>query len=109
MRKRRIKKQLWLNDEEDYILRTRSEAVGMNASDYIRNLLVGYKPKEKPPEDFYIAIKNIRAIGNNINQIARMANARGVIDVPHLNKEIDKLDQLIVDLKNRYIRPEKDD
>ena len=48
MRNRRIKKQIWLNDEEDYILKTRSEAVGMNASDYIRQLLVGYKPKEKP-------------------------------------------------------------
>lgn len=109
MRKRRIKKQLWLSDEEDYILKTRSEAVGMNASDYIRQLLVGYKPKEKPTEDFYAAIKSIRSIGNNINQIARMANARGVIDVPHLNKEIDKLDQLIIEIKNKYLRPEKDE
>ena len=109
MRSRRIKKQIWLSDEEDYILKTRSEAVGMNASDYIRQLLVGYKPKERPPEEFYNAIKSIRLIGNNINQIARMANARGVIDVPHFNKEVDKLDQLIIDIKNKYLRPEKDE
>ena len=109
MRKRRIKKQLWLSDEEDYILKTRSEAVGMNASDYIRQLLVGYKPKERPPEEFYVAIKSIRLIGNNINQIARMAKARGVVDVLHFNKEVDKLDQLIIDIKNKYLRPEKDE
>ena len=109
MRSRRIKKQIWLNDEEYYILKTRSEAVGMNASDYIRKLLVGYKPKEKPSEEFYVAIKNIRAIGNNINQIARMANARGVVDMLRFNKEVDKLDQLIIDIKNKYIRPEKDE
>lgn len=109
MRNRRIKKQIWLNDEEYYILKTRSEAVGMNASNYIRKLLVGYKPKEKPPEEFYVAIKNIRAIGNNINQIARMANARGVVDMLRFNKEVDKLDQLIIDIKNKYIRPEKDE
>lgn len=109
MRNRRIKKQIWLNDEEDYILKTRSEAVGMNASDYIRKLLVGYKPKEKPSEEFYAAIKNIRAIGNNINQIARMANARGVVDMLRFNKEVDKLDQLIIDIKNKYLRPEKDE
>ena len=109
MRNRRIKKQIWLNDEEDYILKTRSEAVGMNASDYIRKLLVGYKPKEKPSEEFYNAIKSIRLIGNNINQIARMANARGVVDMLRFNKEIDKLDQLIIDIKNKYIRPEKDE
>ena len=31
MRSRRIKKQIWLNDDEDYIMKCKSEAVGMNA------------------------------------------------------------------------------
>ena len=48
-------------------------------------------------------------IGNNINQIARIANAKGIIDVPHLKKEIDKLDQLIIEIKSKYLRPEKDE
>ena len=109
MRSRRIKKQIWLNDDEDYIMKCKSEAVGMNVSDYIRHLIVGYKPKEKPPEQFYEDIKGIRNIGNNINQIARIANAKGIIDVPHLKKEIDKLDQLIIDIKSKYLRPEKDE
>ena len=81
----------------------------MNASDYIRHLIIGYKPKEKPPEQFYEDIKGIRNIGNNINQIARIANAKGIIDVPHLKKEIDKLDQLIIEIKSKYLRPEKDE
>ena len=76
MRSRRIKKQIWLNDEEEYIMKCKSQAVGMNASDYIRHLIVGYKPKEKPSEQFYEEIKNIRNIGNNINQIARISNSR---------------------------------
>ena len=107
MRSRRIKKQIWLNDEEEYIMKCKSQAVGMNASDYIRHLIVGYKPKEKPSEQFYEEIKNIRNIGNNINQIARITNAKGVIDVPHLKKEIDKLDELIIDMKNKYLRSDK--
>jgi len=41
----------------------------------------------------------VRKIGNNINQITRIANAKKVIDVLHLNKEIDK--------KNKYLRPDK--
>ena len=40
MRSRRIKKQIWLSEEEDYIMKCNSEAVGMNASDYIRHLIV---------------------------------------------------------------------
>ena len=109
MRSRRIKKQIWLNAEEEYIMKCKSQAVGMNASDYIRHLIVGYKPKEKPSEQFYEEIKNIRNNGNNINQIARIANAKGVIDVPHLKKEIDKLDAFIIDMKNKYLRPDKDE
>ena len=109
MRKRKIKKQIWLNADEDYLLRIKSQMVGMNASDYIRHLIIGYEPKEKPPEEFYNAIKNIRAIGNNINQIARIANARGIVNIPHFNKEVDKLNQLVIDIKNKYLRPEKDE
>ena len=51
----------------------------------------------------------ISKIGNNINQIARIANAKGVIDVPHLKKEIDKLDEFIIEMKNKYLRPDKDE
>lgn len=109
MRSRRIKKQIWLSDEEEYIMKTKSEAVGMNASDYIRHLIIGYKPKEKPPEQFYEDIKSIRKIGNNINQIARIANAKNIVDVPHLKKEIDQLDELIVEIKTKYLRPEKEE
>lgn len=109
MRSRRIKKQIWLSDEEEYLMKIKSEAVGMNASDYIRHLIVGYKPKEKPPEQFYEDIKSIRKIGNNINQIARIVNAKNIVDVPHLKKEIEKLDQLIIDIKNKYLRPEKEE
>ena len=63
----------------------------------------------KTSEQFYEEIKNIRSIGNNINQIARIANAKGVVDVPHLKKEIDKLDEFIIDMKNKYLRPDKDE
>ena len=48
-------------------------------------------------------------IGNNLNQIARIANAKGIVDVPHLKKEIDKLDQLIIDIKSKYLRPDRED
>jgi anion-transporting ArsA/GET3 family ATPase len=109
MRSRRIKKQIWLSDEEDYIMKCNADSVGMNSSDYIRHLILGYKPKEKPSAQFYEDIKGVRNIGNNINQIARIANAKGVIDVPHLKKEIDKLDEFIIYMKNKYLRPDKDE
>lgn len=109
MRSRGVKKQIWLNDEEEYILKTKSQAVGMNASDYMRHLIVGYKPKEKPPEEFYNNFKEIRRIGKNINQIARLASASNKVDMLYFQKQIDMLDTLIIEIKNKYLRPEKDE
>lgn len=107
MRSRGIKKQIWLSREEDYLLKTKSEAAGLNASDLIRNLIVGYEPREKPPIEFYESIKQIRAVGNNLNQIAKYANAQGFVDGIHLRKEITKLNELIVDIKKEYLLPKE--
>ena len=40
-----------------------------------RLLLRSYEPKEKPDGRFYDAMRELSAIGNNINQLARKANA----------------------------------
>lgn len=107
MRSRRIKKQVWLNSDEDYLLRIKSQKVGMNASDYMRHLIVGYEPKEKPPEEFYDNFKEIRRIGKNINQIARIASSTNKVDMLYFQKQIDMLDNIIVEIKRKYLKPEK--
>ena len=38
----------------------------MCESDYLRTLINGYLPKEKPPKEFYDIINELRRIGNNI-------------------------------------------
>ena len=52
MRTRMHKKQFWFNDEEDNALKIKSASVGMNESDYIRSLVLGYSPREKPDDRF---------------------------------------------------------
>ncbi len=107
MRSRRIKKQVWLSTEEDYLLKLKSQVVGMNASDYIRCLIVGYEPKEKPPKEFYDNFKEIRRIGKNINQIARLASSTNKVDVLYFQKQVDMLDEFIIEIKRQYLKPEK--
>ena len=53
----------------------------------IRILLHGYEPKEKPDTRFYEAMRQLSAIGNNINQLAVKANTLGFIDTPMLKAE----------------------
>ena len=90
MRYRNIKKQFWFNEDECKILADNAEKASLNESDYVRKIIVGYKLKEKPDDRFYDSLRPIRSLANNINQIAKIANARGFIDVPHLKKVVDR-------------------
>ncbi len=107
MRNRPIKKQLWLSKEENYILKAKAQTTGMTESDLLRNLLVGFEPKEKPPIEFYNSIKEIRAVGKNINQLTRHANKNGFVDGINLKKEIGKLNEIIMGLKKEYLLPKE--
>ena len=107
MRTRDIKKQVWLNEEELKALKRNSKKVGLNESAYIRNLIMGYKPKEQPTENMYEIIKQLKLIGINLNQIARKANALDIIDAPLYKKIYAKWNKLAEDIKNEFLDMEK--
>ena len=86
LRTRDIKKQVWLNEDELKALKQNSKRAGLNESAYIRNLIMGYKPKEQPTENMYEIIKQLKLVGINLNQIARKANALDIVDAPFLKR-----------------------
>lgn len=106
MRTRNIKKQVWLNREEVGILKKKAKQVGLNESELLRNLIVGFEPREKPSEEFYEAMKEMRAIGNNLNQIARKANSLNFVDYPLYKKEADKWNQFMIKIKKEFLLPQ---
>ena len=73
--KRRVKKQFWLSPQDARELKRKAKLCGITETAVIRILLHGYEPKEKPDTRFYEAMRQLSAIGNNINQLARKANA----------------------------------
>ena len=67
MRKRNIKKQIWINFQEDNLLKKKSKESELSESEFIRT------------------------IANNINQIARIANSRLSVshdDYSYISKEL---------------------
>lgn len=42
----------------------------------IRSLIMGVEVHPKPPEQYAALLQNLSAIGNNINQIAHIANGQ---------------------------------
>ena len=85
MRKRNIKKQIWLDTKEDDLLKGKSKEAGLTESEFIRSLIKGYRIKAQPTEEIKFFQKDLYGIANNINQIARVANSR--YSVSHDNYE----------------------
>lgn len=109
MRARNIKKQFWINKEEDLLLKKNCKKVGLSEADLLRTLISGFVPKEKPPQEFYNSIRELRSIGNNLNQIAKRANALGIINYSYYKEQSDMLNQAILDIKRKYLYMEKKD
>ena len=68
------------------------------------SLIEGFKPKEKPSEEFYEDLNSIRKVGNILNQIARRAHYQGYIeDEKFLRKMENELQNLILNIKRKYL------
>lgn len=108
MRKREIKLSVYLNYDEWKMLTLKAEKVGYNKSALVRSLIEGFKPKEKPSDEFYEDLNSIRKVGNILNQIARRAHYQGYIeDEKFLRKMENELQNLILNIKRKYLLPEK--
>lgn len=103
MRTRVYKKQFWFNEKEKNLLAKKSSEAGMNESEYVRKVVLGYEIKEKPDDRFYDAIKMMRTTSNNLNQIAKKAHTLGFIDELEYKREVEKLNNFISDIKIKYL------
>ena len=93
MRKRNHHVSVWMDDEELYHLREQAKIAGLPVDPFIRNLVAGVELRPRPPETYAALLRELSAIGKNINQIAYWANARKsiyeaeIIDAAGLAKE----------------------
>ena len=76
MRKRTIKKQIWINQTEDNLLKAKAQKSGLNESEFLRSCIKGYKIKEQPTKEIREFTRDISGIANNINQIAKVVNTK---------------------------------
>ena len=59
---------------------------GFNASQLIRSLILRTEIKTRPPDELPKLLRELSAIGNNVNQIARKANSTDSIAEDELTK-----------------------
>ena len=76
MRKRARHVSVWMNESEYRHLKRQAEIAGMGTDPFIRSLVAGSQLRPRPPDQYAALLRELSAIGNNINQIAYWANAR---------------------------------
>jgi hypothetical protein len=107
MRKRNVDKHIWFSRAEAQELQRKAKKACLSEAGLIRLLIKGYEPKEKPDDRFYDVMRELSAIGNNINQLAAKANTLGFIDAPMLKNEAEKWNKFQAEVERHYLRPDK--
>ena len=81
MRIRNNKVNVFLSDDEKFILKRASSKLNLSQSEYIRNLIVGYeikipkaKEEPKPKKEEYIIENIVKALEENIECLIKVKN-----------------------------------
>ena len=86
MRTRNRHVSVWMTEQEYLHLKKQAERAGLGVDPFIRNLVAGMEIKPRPPEEYAALLCELSGIGNNINQLAHWANARGSAREEELQK-----------------------
>jgi hypothetical protein len=89
----------YLNEEENEKLRELSRITRLSKSKVIRLLITMTKLKEAPSVDYPKFIRELRAIGNNLNQLLLVARTRGWSN----QKEISSVLSSVIETENRIV------
>ena len=81
MRIRNNKVNVFLSDDEKFILKRASSKLNLSQSEYIRNLIIGYeikipevKEEQKPKKEKYIIENIAKALEENIECLTKVKN-----------------------------------
>lgn len=91
MKKRTHEIKIRLSQAELDSLNAQVGKTQLSREQFCRNAIRGVTIRENPPADLHKLIWEIRRVGNNIDQILTIANAKGLMDVPHLRQSISDL------------------
>lgn len=107
MRKRNVQILFRLTEDEAELLYTLVKRSGRSKEAFLREMVKGYRLCEKPDPEFYQMMRELSAIGNRINQLAVKANALGFVDTPMLKEEAKRWHEFQIDIRKKYLLPQR--
>ncbi len=95
MRKREHFIGLWLDDREYKHLLKQCSISGLNTSALIRHSVMGVEILPRPPDACAALLRELSAIGNNINQIAHNTNAKKEAEAAEVDEAVELVYQAL--------------
>lgn len=89
-----------LSEKERQYLGEQADAGGMKIEPYVRELIMGNEVKSRPKEEWAEVVRQVAAVGNNINQIARNTNMGMEVTVDILKEVLEMQKQIWERVKN---------
>ena len=80
-------------------------ASGLSREAYLRKLISGVVPKEAPPPDFWAMMRELHAIGNNLNQIATKAHGLNAVDARHYDDGVRLFQDAVQNILSAVLDP----
>ena len=95
-----------LNDDELSLLNDRVIKSGYSRERYIRSLISGIVPKEKPPLEYHKLINEFNHIGVNLNQLVRQLYQQPILETD-VRTVLNQLEDMIKNLDKQVRTPIK--
>lgn len=96
MVRRKIRIFTRLDDNEyDLFSQLLKESLLSNTSEFVRQAVLTAQVKSPPSRELIAIRQEIQAIGNNINQIAKVANASGMVSKDTINELLIRQKELL--------------
>lgn len=104
MRKRRIKKNFWFDEDEDNTLKNLSNLSGKTEVQVVRKLIKGSTIKEKPPLEFYETMKELLQFRKEIKTIKDLTKYTRELDTKRVEKMLKGIDELRMRIVEKYLK-----
>ena len=104
MRKRRIKKNFWIDETEDNTLKNLSNLSGKTEVQVVRKLITGTTIKEKPPQEFYEIMKELLQFRKELKTIKDLTKYTRELDTKRVEKTLNCIDELRARISEEYLK-----
>ncbi|MBQ4426849.1 MAG: hypothetical protein II881_03740 [Oscillospiraceae bacterium] len=84
-------------------LQRKARKAGLSNAGFIRKAVGGAEIKEAPPVDVPHLLNEIRRVGYNLNELLKIANGQGLLDVPQIRKTLCECREVLKTVNDAYV------